>query len=331
MPANLTHDYLRAEQVYKEAKTVEDKIAALEEMIRTLPKHKGTDHMLADLRRRLSKLRLEATKPKSKKGYNPYHVPKQGGGQVVLLGPPNSGKSSIVAKTTNAQVQVTEYPFATQGPTPAMMRFEDAQIQLVDVPPITRQYLASGLLGLVKSTDAALLVGDLGSEGILEELDDVLQVLEEGRARLFDPEFPPEERETLVAYVPTLMLLNKADLPGSEDVCELIRDIYAGRFKPIPVSCHKGTGLDVLPEQLFRFLKCLRVYCKQPGKAVDRSEPFVLKQGDTILDLAHQIHRDFPEKLKQARVWGSSRFDGQAVQKDYQLADGDVVELHVDL
>jgi ribosome-interacting GTPase 1 len=211
------------------------------------------------------------------------------------------------------------------------MRFEDVQIQLVDLPPITRQYLPSGLLGLVKATDAALLVGDLGSDKVLEELDEVLEVLEEGRTRLFDPAFPPPDRESLIAYVPTLLVLNKADLPGAEETCDLIRELFAGRFEPIALSCRQGIGLAELPRRLFRLLECVRVYSKEPGKPVDRSAPFVLKRGDTILDLARVIHRDFPGNLRQARVWGSARFEGQVVQKDHQLADGDVVELHISI
>lgn len=331
MPANLTPEYLKAEQVYKEARTIEDKIAALEEMLRVVPKHKGTDHLQGDLRRRLSKLRDEATKPRSKKGYNPFSVRKQGAGQVLLLGAPNSGKSSLAEATTNAHLQVTDYPFATQKPAPCMMPFEDVQIQVVDLPPITRQYAPPGLLGLVKSTDAVLLIGDLASDRTVEDVDDVLQSLAEGRVHLFDPDLPPRERESLVAYVPTLLVLTKADSPGAEDLIRLSTELHGDRFRPIPICTRDGRGLDALPRHLFRLLDRIRVYSKEPGKPADRSRPFVLRRGETVLDLARSIHRDFPDHLREARLWGSSRFEGQAVHKDHELEDGDIVELHVNL
>jgi ribosome-interacting GTPase 1 len=121
------------------------------------------------------------------------------------------------------------------------------------------------------------------------------------------------------------------DAPGAEDRLTILGEMNAGRFLVHPVSAERGDGIEELPSKVFRMLDRIRVYSKQPGKPVDRTAPFVLRRGETILDLAGRIHRDFPEHLRQARVWGSARFDGQAVGKDYVLVDRDVVELHVDL
>lgn len=331
MPANLTPEYMKAEEAFKSATTTEDKIAALQHMISVLPKHKGTDHMLADLRRRLSKLRQmgEQEARKKKAGYDPFRVPKQGAGQVLLLGPPNAGKSTLVGRLTRAHVSVTSYPFATAMPVPGMMRFEDVAVQLVDLPSIQDGQLQSGMLGLIKGTDAVLLVADLASPEVLDEIEALMATLTEGRARLHAREKPPEP-EPLVKDIPTLVLANKIDTEGARDVLELLEEALDHRFPVLPVSATRGDGLEKVPGKVFRLLDRIRVYSKEPGKPVDRSAPFVLRRGETVLDLARTIHRDFPDRLKQANVWGSARFDGQAVARDYCLQEGDVVELHVD-
>ncbi len=137
MPANLTPEYEKAEKQFRQARTDEEKLEWLQEMLRVIPKHKGTDHMQADLKRRISQLRKSAVKKGGVKGVDPFHVPKGGVGQVVLVGAPNAGKSALVAAVTSASVKVTEYPYATALPTPGMWAYEDVQIQLVDTPPMT--------------------------------------------------------------------------------------------------------------------------------------------------------------------------------------------------
>lgn len=336
MAANLTPQYHKAEEIYKQAKTAEEKIPALEEMLRLMPKHKGTDHLQADLKRRLAKLREEDAKPKGKKTFDAFRVEKGGAGQVVLLGAPNAGKSAIVARTTSAPTEPTPFPFATQGPIPGMMAFEDTQVQLVDLPPITADYFPTGMLGLVKGADGALLVADLSSDSLLDDLETILGALQEGRIRIVDPAAPgagepSSETDLLVTRVPGLLLANKCDAPGASDRLELLMDLFRGRFEPIRLSMESGEGVETLPARVFRLLDRIRIYPKQPGKPPDMSSPFVLKRGQTVLDLAARIHRDFPDHLKQARVWGSARFDGQAVERTHVLADKDVVELQVDL
>lgn len=342
MPANLTPQYLKAEQVYKEARTAEDKIAALEEMLAVIPKHKGTDHLQADLRRRLSRLREEATKPKAKKAYDPFRLEKGGAGQVVLLGAPNAGKSAVVLRLSNAPTQSTPFPFATQGPVPGMMAFEDVQVQLVDLPPITAEFFPKGMMGLIKGADGALLVADLAAESVLDDLEAILRALDEGRVDLLDPELPPpaapaqEGEEEAVpsrlrTRLPAMLLASKADAPGAADRLALLWELFADRFAPVTLSTVTGEGFDELPGRVFRMLDRIRVYSKEPGKPPDMTQPFVLKRGSTVLDLAARIHRDFPDHLREARIWGSARFGGQAVQRDHVLVEKDIVELHVKL
>jgi len=337
MPANLTPQYHKAEEAFKEATSLAERIAALEEMLSVIPKHKGTDHLQADLKRRLSKLRTEASRPKSKKTFDLFGVEKGGAGQVVLLGAPNSGKSAVVSWCSKAPTEPTPFPFATQGPIPGMLAFEDIHIQLVDLPPITADYFPSGMLGLIKSADGVLLLADLAADSILEDLDAVIQELTKGRVRLHDTkarvagdgEQDEEDTEAVLVHLPALLIASKIDEAGAVDRRDILRELYQGQFDPLVVSATTGQGFDDFPRAVFEMLDRIRVYSKEPGKAADRHAPFVLNRGQTVVDLAARIHRDFPDTLRQARVWGSARFDGQAVQRDYRLADGDVVELQV--
>jgi hypothetical protein len=332
MPANLTPQYLKAEEAYRQAKTAADKMAALEEMLRLIPKHKGTDHLQADLKRRLSRLKDEATQEtrSKKKSFDPFRLDRHGAGQVVVLGGPNAGKSSLVARLTNAPTQVTDYPFGTTAPVPGMLRFEDVSIQLVDLPPLAGAEIPGGMLVLCKSADAALLVADLGAGEVLDHLEAIVKAFEAGSVRLHHPQQPPAP-EPPKKDLPCLLLANKVDLPEAADVLPLVEESLRGRLLPLPISALRGDGMAELPGQIFKVLDLVRIYAKMPGKPPDLTAPFALRRGATVVDFARTIHRDFPDHLRQARLWGSARFDGQAVPRDHVLSDKDVVELNVDL
>jgi ribosome-interacting GTPase 1 len=337
MPANLTPVYHEAERQYKQAATIPEKIEALQQMLAVIPKHKGTDHMRADLRRTLAKLRQEAQQ--GAKGHSQreamLRVDRQGAGQVALAGAPNTGKSSLVGALTHARPAVAEYPFTTQLPQPGMMPYGGIQIQLVDTPPIALEYYEPWQGDLIRRADIALVVADLSDDALLEQVDGVLERLRQSKIVLCAE--PPEERELFVAYVPTLLLANKCDAPDAVERLDILRELYADRFPILPVSAQTGEGLDTLPETLFRRLGIVRVFSKPPGKPPDLETPFVLKQGSTVIDLAGMVHKDFLTHLKSTRVWaspisaapsGSAKYPGQAVERDHVLADGDVVELH---
>ena len=159
MPANLTPEYRRAEEQFRAAKTPEGKLEALEEMLRVVPKHKGTDGLQADLKARIAKLRKQPAAKVGKSSFT-HMVPREGAGQVVLVGPPNSGKSALVAALTRATPDVGEYPFTTRDATPGMMRFENVAIQLVDLPPLSAQHVEPWVFDLVRTADLCWLVVD---------------------------------------------------------------------------------------------------------------------------------------------------------------------------
>ncbi len=319
MPANLTPQYYAAEEAYKKAKTTEEKIEALQNMLAMIPKHKGTEKLQGDLKKKLAVLRKEGTKKKSgKSSYNPFYIERQGAGQVVLVGFPNTGKSSLVGALTRAKVKAADYPFSTSVPQAGMMPYENVYIQLVDTPPITEDMVPPGLLGTIREADALVILIDASADDCLEQLDITLNFLKEKNVI-------PEDLED--DSFPYLITANKVEMKNSEDNMEIIKEMYPG-LTIFQISVLEG-DLEFLRELIYKAVDVIRIYSKAPGQKPDKEKPFTLKKGGTILDFAEAIHRDFPDKLRNAYVWGSTKFDGQAVAKDYVLADGDIVELDI--
>ena len=78
---------------------------------------------------------------------------------MALVGPPNSGKSQFTTALTHARPEVAAYPFTTRVPIPGMMLFEDIQIQLVDLPPLSREFTEPWLPQVIRGATASVLVG----------------------------------------------------------------------------------------------------------------------------------------------------------------------------
>jgi hypothetical protein len=325
MSANLTPQYLDAEKRFKSARTSEEKIVALEEMMATIPRHKGTEKMQAELKRRLSKLRAEQSRrPTSRIGII-HRVEKEGAGQVAMVGPPNSGKSQLVRMLTHARPEVADYPFTTRIPLPGMMPFEDVQVQLVDLPPVHPEFPESWLYQIIRNADAALLVVDLGDPDLLEDLDTTLGQLANSKVQLGQGELP-----NMPGWLrkPTLLVANKIDASGSGEAFDILHELYGARFPMLRVSAESGEGLEQLRQTVFEMLEIIRVYTKAPGKKLERTAPYLLKRGSRLVDLAAHVHQDFLAQLKYARLWGHGKFEGQMVNRDHVLEDKDVVELH---
>ena len=323
MPANLTPEYEKADQRYREATSDSERLDALREMLRSIPKHKGTEKMQADLKRRISEFRKGQKKKASTKGFDPYHVPKSGAGQVVLVGAPNVGKSMIVATTTNAPVKVAEYPFTTTLPVPGMWTYEDAQIELVDTPPVTLEHVPGGLVGTIQKADTICVVVDASTDP-LEQAEMVLNLLTDREIRIRSA-----ARNNLSAAnreQSGIIVANKIDIAPAENIVAL-HELYKAKLDVYPVSAATGEGMDKLLKRLWELLAVIRVYTKQPGKPPDMDKPFTLPIGSTVEDLAREIHRELPEKMKRARVWGEGRYDGQQVQRSETLRDTDIVEI----
>jgi len=328
MPANLPPEYLEAEKRYRAAKNATEKLACLEDMLTLLPKHKGTDKLRADLRKRVSKVKAASQAKKGvSKRESAFHIDKEGAGQVVVIGPANVGKSALVAKLTNANPEVADFPLTTWKPTPGMMPVENIQIQLVDTPPLNRDYVEPELLDLIRRSDIILLVVDLQTDPV-EQLEETVNLLEEHRivpSHLRDK----YEEQRLLKFIPFLVLANKNDDENTDENLEIFRELTDNDWPIISVSTITGRNLELLKNTLVDKLQIIRVYSKAPGKEPDLTAPFVLKRGSTVEDFASKVHKDFVDKLKIAKVWGEKVFDGQMVQRDYILRDGDVVELHI--
>ena len=327
MPANLTPPYHDAEERFKAATTHEERLAAMREMIALLPKHKGTEKLYADLKKRLAKLESEVEHAAhGGRRADPGHVKREGAGQWVLLGEPNAGKSSLLAALTHAHPEIGEYPFTTRVPLPGMMPFEDVQVQLVDTPAVAAGHTEPYLTNLAHNADGVLLVLDVAADDGEESAKLLLELLEKARVwprvRPLPPDAPP-----FLAVRPVIALGNKRDLDDGT-FAEMAREAIGADLPFHPVSALSGEGLDDLRLLLWSELRRIRVYAKEPGKKPDLAAPFVLPDGATVHDLAERVHKDVAAALKFARIWGHAKFDGQQVDRAHVLADRDVVELH---
>lgn len=328
MPANLTQQYLKAEAKYKAAVLPEERLECLQEMMREIPKHKGTEKMRADIKKKISQLNKELQTSASKKRFS-YRIEKQGGGCVTLVGPPNSGKSTLINVLTNAEVEVADYPFTTREPHQAMMMYEDIPIELVDLPPVSEQHTEVWLLPLVRVSDLILIVLDASSDDILELAEATFRLIQESKIKLVEAVPAEDEQDARLAYIQAIILLNKIDREKAAVNQEIFLEFYQKSLPVMAISALTGAGLAELKESIFTTLDILRVYSKVPGHQADMERPYVLKRGSHLMDFAAQVHHDFVEKLDFARVWGSVVFDGQRVDRDYVLHDKDVIELHM--
>ena len=330
MPANLTQQYKKAEQRFKAAGTDEERLEALEEMLREIPEHKGTEHLQADLKKRRSKLKavIEGGGKKSGGGkhVDVFHVPKSGAGQVALVGMPNAGKSAIVAALSKAHVHVAEYAFKTDKPAPGMAKFEDVQIQLVDAPPITADFAPAGLVNTYRSADMLAIVIDLAGE-VLQQMDVCTAYLDSHRLILDESDEAKDEADNRLARK-TFVIATKSDIAPAGTL-DTLKELTDREFEYIEISSETGQGLDVLMQRIFEMLDVIRIYAKKPHQPADMTDPFTLKRGSDVHELAYHIHRELADKLKTARAWNSPNIhDGQSVPREHILSDKEIIELH---
>ncbi len=346
MPANLTPEYLEAEERWRKASAPEEKLAALQDMLRALPKHKGTEKMQADLRKRIAKTRDQVEnqqKSTTAKRRPDWIVEKQGCGQVMVLGPANSGKSSLVGSLTSAEPEVGEYPFTTTLPGPAMMKYENVQIQLVDLPPLHREMSPTWLADAMRGADGAIVVLDISDDDILELTEAAFGFLADKDITLYWPTHLAQVPESVgaddsppdsVQSYPAIVVGSKFEDDEAEIRLELLKEMWeVSEYPRLPLvrtSCRTGDNLELLRVTIWHLLGKVRVYTRPPGRNADLSAPFVLDQGSTALDLAHAIHKDIGAQFKYAKAWGENTFDAQRVGRDYVLTDGDILEVHSD-
>ena len=337
MPANLSPEYKAAEAAFRKTREPRERLDCLREMLRTIPKHKGTEHLQADIKARIKDLgeQLEGAKKGGGHGGPALVVRPEGAAQIALLGAPNAGKSALHARLTGSSANVAPYPFTTQFPEPGMMPFEDIYLQLLDLPPIAPEHPVPWLAAALQTADAALLVIDLGEPACIEQVLAELPMLAQKRVQLTEswpgsaPAQNSDDEDPFGVRLPTLLIVNKVDQIADIDTeLQAFRDLSGLVFPALAVSATRGNGLGELGPWLFRELGIVRVYTKVPGHPPDKQRPFTIRRGQTVGDVADQVHRDLRRSLRYARIWGHSGFDGAQVGAEHQLADGDIVELH---
>jgi ribosome-interacting GTPase 1 len=335
MPANLTPDYKRAEDQFRKARDPSERLACLREMLRLIPKHKGTDHLQGDIRRRIKELTEEIERPRKGGARTgpPLVIRPEGAGQLALIGPPNAGKSSLHARLTGSAAHVAPYPFTTQYPEPGMLPHEDVHFQLVDLPAISPEHPVAWLANTLQTADGALLVVDLGDPGAVEQIAAVHALLRDRHVTLSDRwdagDGVDRDADVFALRLPTLLIANKADaVADAETELQALVDVAGLNHPAMAVSAVTGHGLGAIGSWLFNHLRVVRVYTKAPGRTPVLDRPFVLRQGQTIEDVARLVHKDVARSLRYARMWRTSVFDGQQVGREHPVADGDIVELH---
>ncbi len=315
MPANLPPQYFEAEKRFREAKEPADKIVALEDMLAIMPKHKGTDHLKAELRRRIAKL-IQSADKKAATQRASMMIEKEGAAQVVVVGLPNAGKSQLIARVTKASPTVAEYPFTTHQATPGMMEYENIKIQLIDTPPLIEQAIEWWLPHMIRRADALLIMVDL-SDAPLTRVETLLTELENRKIEI---------RENKIKV---LIVGNKLDLADASENYPALKNKYEGQFPVMAISAREGSGLEELKLKIYQVLDIIRVYTKTPGQKPDLTDPIILDRGSTLADAAASVHKDFAAKLKFARIWGSAKHDGIMAKRNHVLQDGDIIELHL--
>ena len=383
MPTNVNYEYFKAEERYHKARTLEERIAATEELIRAAPKHKGAERLLKTLKQRLARLRMELEEKRERKvgrgGGPSFAVKKEGAAQVALVGLPNSGKSKLLSELTSARPEVADYPFTTREPVPGMMQFEDVQIQLVEVPAIVEgSSLGKGLgarpLSVARNADAIALVVDLSVDPVshvrvlVDELEaagirlnrrppritiqrrssggieirgaGMVEGGEEEAKRIFqdhrisnafvvieEPVTVEQFEEALsesTVYLRAFVILTKFDSANVAENLAQLESEFGGEMKFLGAD----EPIEKLKRTIYEDLELIRVYTKRPDEA-PANRPIAVPRDSTVLDVARSVHKDFEKGLKFARVWGSTKFPGQQVPRDYVLRDKDIVELHI--
>ncbi len=345
MPANLSPEYKAAADAFRKARDPQERLDCLRQMLSVIPKHKGTDHLQADLKRRIKELdeELEGPRRGGARSGPSLVVRPEGAAQVVLLGAPNAGKSLLHARLTGSGAKSGPYPYTTQYPEPGMLRWEDVLLQLVDLPAVSSEHPLPWLGSTLQSADAALLVVDLGDPDCLQQVEAVQAALKERKVSLVT-DWPADavgsearavaagdEADVFALRLPTLLVANKADrLEHADTDLEALAELEEPHFPTLLVSAETGQGLGELGAWLWRALGLVRIYTKTPGKPALHDRPFTLRHGEqTVADVARLVHRDLAKTLKFARVWGRSvPAEGQHVGREHVLADRDVVELH---
>jgi len=331
MPANLPPQYYELEREFRAERDPSEQLRMAQELLKMMPKHKGTDKLQAEMKAKISKLKKLISGGSVKHGARQVtafdHVEKEGARQVILIGPPNSGKSSLLDALTHAEPLVADYPYTTREPLTGMMAFETVQIQLIDTPPIATELYENYMSGLIRNADMVLLVADLAAASMQGDLKYLLGKLKEKRI-LLKPEFVENPEDPRFANKKTVICAHKEYDDESGEAYRTLKNTFA-EFAIAPTSILDDNSFDALKKCIFDSLNIIRVYTKTIGHEPSVKDPIILPVGGTVEQAAGDLHKDFVAKLKFAKIWGEGKFDGQRVQRDFVLSDKDIIEFHL--
>jgi hypothetical protein len=331
MPANLPPQYYELERQYNKETDISEKLRLAKELLALMPKHKGTDKLQADMKAKIAKLKKEAEGGGKKHGahrVDPHsHIEREGAAQVILIGPPNSGKSSLLESLTNAKPMIADYPFTTHEPLAGMMTYETVQIQLIDTPPIGEDRTPPYLPNLIRQADLVAVVCDISSDDAPKCLDELRQFLE-GKGVILVPRAPGKIENPRFMYKRAILVAHKYLDGDWERTLEEIRARYP-EFQIVPTTILDDATLDTFRAVVFSALGVIRVYTKRVGHEADFEDPIILPLGGTVEDAARMLHKDFAEKFQFAKIWGKGKFEGQRVKNNFALSDGDIIEFHI--
>ena len=301
MPINANYEYANAEEKYLQAQTDEERLEALEEMLRYMPSHKGAEALRRNLRTRYKKLRQGLEKSKKRGGSGKSGI-KKGEMQAVLVGLTNSGKSSILKSITNAQPRIASYGFTTTQPEIGTLNYANCNIQIIDLPPIASENFDKGI---VNNADALLIV--------VEKIHEIQTVLEQIKQN---------------KHAKKIIVFNKIDL-HDEDIKRKIREtLRSKKYNFCMVSTATNEGLEDLKEKIFKSFPVIRIYTRHPGKkSKNEDKPVVLHLNSNLEDVAEKILHGYSKKVKYAKITGpSAKFKNQKVGLKHVVKDNDIVE-----
>ena len=359
MPVNPGFEYVVAEERYHKARTPSEKLSCLIEMLRTVPKHKGTEKIRAEFTHKIALLRREIEKQKevqSKRGSGAtIAVKKEGIGQVVLVGMPNSGKSTLLNMLTDAKAEVAPYPFTTKKPEVGMLDYKGAKIQLVEVPALiegSSEGKASGAqaLSIIRNADAIIFVLS-SAENADAELKILQNELEKAniKANKSRPNIKIRQSEfkgitisgkkflkikegELSDFLKGIGIHNASIVLNEPTTIDRIAEVLDDRIiykRALNIIIEKDAkNIDELKRSIFALLNKILIYTKKPGVQADLNEPLIASKGASIEEIAKTLHKGLAQKFKYAKVWGSTKFPGQRVSRNYRPRDFDIIEIY---
>ena len=321
MVVNLPPQYHEKEKELKEVKTPEEKIAVLEEMLAIMPKHKSSEKLQALIKSKISKYKkmMEKSPSTAKKSIVPQ-IPKEGDAQVVICGPTNSGKSTLLTSLTKAKPEIADYPFTTTVPIPGMLQYQDIKIQMIELPSLSLDFTDNWVGDFIRKSNLILFLFDLSSDDLIEEIEDAIGVLEK---------FKVKKEGEFQFFYKILWVGNKIDVPSHKEIKDVFIELYKDKIPYFfEISAKEKINIEKLPEIIFNHLEIIRVYTKIPGKPPDIENPYTVKKGSQLVHLAEIIHKDIVKNFKYARLWRGQTEKPIVIGRDYILEDKDIVEIH---